>query len=72
MKTQDFHTFINSCIHNRRENMNPGPAPHFFDESDGQKLRIHTISTYLKQTFGRKRKSSRRTKFRTTGKHIKC
>lgn len=29
-------------------------APHFFDESDGQKLRIHTISTYLKQTFGRK------------------
>ena len=34
--------------------MNPGPAPHFFDESDGQKLRIHTISTYLKQTFGRK------------------
>lgn len=32
--------------------MNPGPAPHFFDESDGQKLRIHTISTYLKQTFG--------------------
>ena len=22
-------------------------APHFFDESDGQKLRIHTISTYL-------------------------
>ena len=34
--------------------MNPGPAPHFFDESDGQKLRIHTISTCLKQTFGRK------------------
>lgn len=34
--------------------MNPGPAPHFFDESDGQKLRIHTISTYLKQIFGRK------------------
>ncbi len=29
-------------------------APHFFDESDGQKLRIHTISTYLKQTFGKK------------------
>ena len=29
-------------------------APHFFDESDGQKLRIHTISTYLKQAFGRK------------------
>ena len=34
--------------------MNPEPAPHFFDESDGQKLRIHTISTCLKQTFGRK------------------
>ena len=34
--------------------MTPESAPHYFDESDGQKLRIHTISTYLKQTFGRK------------------
>lgn len=34
--------------------MNTESAPHFFDESDGQKLRIHTISTWLKQTFGQK------------------
>lgn len=34
--------------------MPPESTPHFFDESDGQKLRIHTISTWLKQFFGRK------------------
>ncbi len=34
--------------------MYPEPVPHFFDESDGQKLRIHTVNTYLKQTFGHK------------------
>lgn len=34
--------------------MNSKSTPHFFDVSDGQKLRIYTINTYLKQHFGHK------------------